>query len=108
LDCGTAVNPLGIRAQAESGVAWAISALSSEITLRRGRVEQSSFADFPILRISGMPSIETRIVPSEAAPTGIGEAVNPFALAAIVNALSAAVGRPLRSLPVHPGDLKKA
>ena len=108
VDCGFAVNPLGVRAQVEGGVAWALSAVSSKITLRGGRVEQSSFADFPILQMRRMPSIEVHIVPSEAPPTGMGEAVNPFALAAVVNALSAAAGRPLRSLPIDPKELQKA
>ncbi len=108
VDCGTAVNPLGVRAQVEGGIAWAISAISSEITLSRGRVEQSSFEDFPILKMRGMPRVETHLVPSEAPPTGMGEAVNPVALAAVVNALSAAAGRPLRSLPIDPKEIEKA
>ena len=108
VDCGTGVNPLGIRAQAESGVAWALSALGSEITLNRGRVAQSSFGDFPILRMERMPSVETHLIRSDEPPAGMGEAVNPVALAAVVNALSASVSRPLRRLPIGPSDLKKA
>jgi isoquinoline 1-oxidoreductase subunit beta len=104
-DCGIAVNPLGARAQMEGGVAWALSALSSEITLSRGRVEQSSFGDFPILRLRETPSIETHLVRSEEAPTGMGEVVNPACLAAAANALSAATGRRLRRLPVRSEDL---
>jgi CO/xanthine dehydrogenase Mo-binding subunit len=104
VDCGTAVNPLGVRAQTEGGVVWAISAVSSEITLLRGRVQQSSFRDFPLLRMDAAPSVETHVVPSEEPPTGMGEAVNPVCLAAVVNALSAAAGRRLRRLPLTAED----
>jgi isoquinoline 1-oxidoreductase beta subunit len=104
-DCGIVVNPLGARAQMEGGVVWALSALSSEITLSQGRVEQSSFADFPILRMRDTPEIETHLVESGDPPTGMGEALNPACLAAVVNALSAATGRRLRTLPVRAEDL---
>lgn len=107
VDCGIAVNPLGVRAQVESGVVWAISAVSSEITLSRGSVRQSSYRDFPVLQMGATPAIETYVLPSEAPPTGMGEAVNPVSLAAVVNALSAATGRRLHRLPVRPRDLKQ-
>ncbi len=108
VDCGVPVNPMGIRAQTEGSVAWALSGLSTEVTLRGGRVEQSSFNDFPILRFRDMPKIETYIVASEAAPSGMGEPPVPVALAAIVNALSSASGHRLRRVPVKPNDLKGA
>jgi isoquinoline 1-oxidoreductase subunit beta len=108
VDCGIAVNPLGIRAQVEGAVAWALSGLSTEITLKGGRVEQSTYRDFPILRFRDMPRIETHIAPSDAAPSGMGEPPVPVATAAVINALSAAVGRRLRRLPVAPEDLKGA
>ncbi len=108
VDCGIAVNPIGIRAQVEGSVAWALSGLSTEITLKGGRVEQSNFEEFPILRFRDMPKIETHIVPSDAAPTGMGEPPVPVTTAAVVNALSAATGRRLRRIPVHPDDLKGA
>jgi len=108
VDCGIAVNPMGIRAQTEGSVAWALSGLGTEITLKNGRVEQSSYSDFPILRFRDMPKVETHIVASEAAPSGMGEPPVPIALAAIVNALSAASGRRLRRVPVKPEDLKGA
>ena len=69
VDCGVAVNPMGIRAQTEGSVAWALSGLSTEVTLKGGRVEQSSFKEFPILRFRDMPKVETYIVASEAAPS---------------------------------------
>jgi isoquinoline 1-oxidoreductase beta subunit len=73
VDPGVAVNPLGIRAQVEGAAAWALSALSTEITLKAGRVEQATYRDFPILRFRDMPRVETAIVESDAAPTGMGE-----------------------------------
>jgi isoquinoline 1-oxidoreductase beta subunit len=108
IDCGVAVNPLGIRAQVEGSVAWAVAALSSEITLEKGRVVQASFRDFPILRLGDMPKVETHIVPSDADPTGSGEPPVPITAAAVANALSAASGRRVRRLPVRADDLKGA
>ena len=108
MDCGVAINPLGIRAQVEGSVAWAVSALSSEITLERGRVVQANYHDFPILRFGDMPKVETHIVPSDASPTGTGEPPVPITAAAVANALSAATGRRVRRLPVRADDLKGA
>ena len=108
MDCGVAVNPLGIRAQVEGSVAWAVSALSTEITLDRGHVVQSNYRDFPVLRLADMPKVETYIVPSDAAPTGAGEPPVPVTAAAVANALSAATGRRVRRLPIRAEDLKGA
>ncbi len=108
VDCGVAINPLGVRAQVEGSVAWALSALSAEITLDRGRVVQSTYREFPILRFRDMPRIETHIVPSDAAPTGMGEPPVPITTAAVANALAAASGRRVRRLPVRADDLKGA
>jgi isoquinoline 1-oxidoreductase beta subunit len=108
VDCGIAINPIGIRAQVEGSAAWALSGLSSEITLKGGRVEQSTYRDFPILRFRDMPRIETHVIASDALPTGMGEPPVPVTTAAVVNALSAAVGRRLRRIPVRPDDLRGA
>jgi isoquinoline 1-oxidoreductase subunit beta len=108
MDCGVAVNPLGIRAQVEGSVAWAVSALGTEITLDRGRVVQANYRDFPILRLADMPKVETYIVPSDAAPTGAGEPPVPVTTAAIANALAAATGRRVRRLPIRAEDVKGA
>ena len=105
VDCGLAINPLGIRAQVEGAVAWALSALATRITLKDGRVEQATYRDFPILRFRDMPGVETHVVPSDAPPTGMGEPPVPVALAAVMNALSAAAGKRLRRVPVDPDDL---
>ena len=108
VDPGVAVNPLGIRAQVEGSVAWALSAMATEITLKNGRVEQGTYRDFPILRFRNMPRVETHIVDSDAPPTGMGEPPVPVAVAAVANALSAASGRRVRRLPVRAADLKGA
>jgi isoquinoline 1-oxidoreductase beta subunit len=104
VDPGVAVNPLGIRAQVEGAAAWALSALSTEITLERGRVVQGTYRDFPILRFRDMPRVETAIVDSDAPPTGMGEPPVPIVVAAAVNAISAASGRRIRRLPVRAAD----
>ena len=108
MDVGVAVNPLGIRAQVEGSVAWALSALSSEVTLDRGRVVQANYKDFPILRVRDMPKVETYIVQSDAAPTGAGEPPVPITTAAVANAISAATGKRVRRLPIRAEDLKGA
>jgi len=69
---------------------------------------QSNYRDFPILRFRDMPRIETHIVPSDAAPTGMGEPPVPITTAAVANALFAASGRRVRRLPVRADDLKGA
>ena len=94
IDCGVVINPLGIEQQVEGAVIWALSNMKSEITVRGGRVEQSSYLDFPVARMSETPVIETHIVPSHGdQPFGVGEPPVPPAVPAIVNALFAATGR---------------
>jgi hypothetical protein len=66
----------------EGAAAWALSALSTEITLERGRVVQGTYRDFPILRFRDMPRVETAIVDSDAPPTGMGEPPVPIVVAA--------------------------
>jgi isoquinoline 1-oxidoreductase beta subunit len=104
VDCGFAVNPKTIEAQLESAVAYGLSAaLHGAITLRDGRVEQSHFGDYPILRIDEMPRVEVYLVPSAAAPSGIGEPGLPPIAPAVTNAIFAATGQRVRSLPISLG-----
>jgi isoquinoline 1-oxidoreductase beta subunit len=101
IDCGIAVNPTGVEAQMESGIAYGMTAaLKGKITIDRGRVVQSNFDDYPLLTIGEMPVIETHIVPSTDPPTGTGEPGLPAVAPAIANAVFAATGRRLRSLPL--------
>jgi isoquinoline 1-oxidoreductase beta subunit len=102
VDCGLPVNPDGIRAQMESAIAYGLSAaLHGAITLKDGRVEQSNFHDYPVLRLSEMPAVEVHIVPSTDRPTGVGEPGTPPIAPAVANAVFAATGKRLRALPLR-------
>ncbi len=106
VDCGTAINPDNIRSQVEGSVGFALSAaLSGEITLKGGRVEQGNFDGYPVLRIGDMPKVEVHIVPSNAAPTGIGEPGVPPVAPAVANAIAAATGKFLHRMPFATGEL---
>lgn len=109
VDCGLVVNPLGVEQQIEGGVIWGISsALKGDITFRRGRAEQTSYADFGVARMADAPaSIETHIVPSgdRTQPYGMGEPPVPPIIPAITNAIFAATGKSVRRLPVRAADL---
>jgi isoquinoline 1-oxidoreductase beta subunit len=103
IDCGIAVNPATIEAQMESGIAFGLgAALESAITLRDGRVQQSNFDDYRVLRLPDMPKVEVHIVPSTAPPGGVGEPGTPPIAPAVANALAALTGRRLRELPLRP------
>jgi len=100
IDCGTAVNPLTIEAQVQSGMVFGLSAaLYGDITLKDGRVEQGNFGDYPMLRLSEMPEIAVHIVPSTADPSGVGEPGTPPIAPAVANAVAALTGKRLRKLP---------
>lgn len=104
VDCGRVVNPDGVRAQAEgAAMDAAATVLHWQVTLEDGRVEQSNFHDLPPLRIGEAPEVAVRVVESDRPPSGMGEPPYPSAVAAIVNAVSAATGRRVRSLPVARG-----
>jgi isoquinoline 1-oxidoreductase beta subunit len=107
VDCGIAINPDIVRAQVEGAIGYALSAvLQGAITLTEGKVDQSNFHDYPPVRIGDMPRIEVHIVPSAAAPTGIGEPGVPPLAPAVANALAAATGKRVRKLPVSVDMLK--
>jgi isoquinoline 1-oxidoreductase beta subunit len=100
VDCGIAVNPDVVRAQMEGSIGFGLgSALWSEITVVDGRVQESNFHDFRILRIDEMPRVEVHIVPSAAPPTGVGEPGVPPIAPAVANAWLALTGQPVRRLP---------
>ncbi|HEU5171198.1 MAG TPA: xanthine dehydrogenase family protein molybdopterin-binding subunit [Gemmatimonadales bacterium] len=102
-DCGLVLHPDIVRAQMESGVVYALSAaLSGAITIERGRVKQSNFHDYPVVRMSAMPRVETYIVPSQESPHGVGEPAVPPLAPAVANAVFAATGKPVRRLPITP------
>jgi isoquinoline 1-oxidoreductase beta subunit len=100
VDCGTAINPDVVRAQMEGGIGYGLAAaLWSEVTLVQGRVQQRNFDDYRPLRIDDMPAVEVHIVPSGAAPTGVGEPGLPPIAPAVANALFHLNGQRVRRLP---------
>jgi isoquinoline 1-oxidoreductase beta subunit len=108
VDCGQAVNPDGIAAQIESGIVFGLSAgLWQQITLDKGRVAQSNFSDFRVMRINEMPEIEVHILPSTDKPGGIGETGTACSTPALTNAVFAATAKRVRSLPIGE-QLKRA
>jgi isoquinoline 1-oxidoreductase beta subunit len=100
VNCGTVVNPDVVRAQCESSTNFGLSAaLTGKITIAQGRVEQSNFFDYTVLRLADAPKIEVHIVPSTADPTGIGELCTPPIAPAIASAIFRLTGKRVRSLP---------
>ena len=101
VDCGQMVNPRIVESQVESGIVYGLSAaLWGNITLSSGRVRETNFHDYRVLRSNEMPELDVHLIPSAAAPGGIGEAGVPLVAPAICNALFAATGRRLRRLPI--------
>ncbi|MEO8636980.1 MAG: molybdopterin cofactor-binding domain-containing protein [Gemmatimonadales bacterium] len=106
VDCGVALNPLGITGQTESGITWGLSAtLFGKMDFQGGAPVQSSYRDFRVMTIDRMPTVETVILPSDAAPKGFGEHPVPTVAPAVANAVYAACGRRIRDLPITPEKL---
>jgi isoquinoline 1-oxidoreductase beta subunit len=102
LDCGFAINPALVRAQVESSLVFGLSAtLDGEITIRKGQVQQGNFDDYPVLRMDECPPIAVHVLDSAKPPGGVGEIAVPLVAPALCNALFAATGRRLRSLPLR-------
>ena len=102
IDCGPVVNPDTIEAQMQSGIVYGLSAaLKGEITLTDGRVDQSNFHDYAVLRLAEMPRVEVHIVPSQDPMGGAGEPGVPPIAPAVANAVFAVTGKRLRSLPLR-------
>ena len=102
LDCGIAINPSSIEAQVQGGLIFGLSAaLYSGITVKKGAIEQSNFHDYRSLRINEAPLIEVHCVPSTQPPGGLGEVATAIAAPALGNAIFAACGVRLRTLPVE-------
>jgi len=107
IDCGTAVNPLGVQAQMEGAINFGLAqTLKSAITVNRGRIDQSNFHDYQVLRMSDAPGqIDVHIVPSTDPPGGCGEPGVPPVAPAVANAIFAATGKRIRHLPIRSADL---
>jgi isoquinoline 1-oxidoreductase beta subunit len=109
IDAGFAVNPESVKAQMEGGAVYALTAaLYGQITVDRGRVQQSNFHDYPMLRINEMPKVEVHILDSGEAPGGLGEPGVPSVAPAVCNAIYAATGKRIRRLPIDRDQLKRA
>jgi isoquinoline 1-oxidoreductase subunit beta len=108
VDCGTVVNPDTVRAQIESAAVFGITAaLYGEVTLKDGRVEQSNFDNYQILRMNEAPAVEVHIVENSEPPGGLGEAGTSLIVPAVANAIFAATGKRLRKMPVDTTALKQ-
>lgn len=105
IDCGPVVNPLTVAAQMESGVAFGLgAALHSKLTFKGGRVQESNYHDYQVLRLHEMPKVEVHIVPSTEKMGGVGEPGTPPIAPAVANAVFALTGQRLRELPLRLAD----
>ncbi len=101
IDCGLAVNPESLTAQMESSIAFGLgAALQGEISFKDGMVQQSNFHDYRVLRMADMPKVEVHIVPSTEKMGGVGEPAVPPIAPAVANAIFAATGKRIRTLPI--------
>jgi isoquinoline 1-oxidoreductase subunit beta len=108
IDCGTVVNPDTVQAQIQSGIIFgATAALYGEITLKNGRVEQTNFDSYQMIRMNEAPAIEVHVVKSSEPPGGMGETGTSAIVPAIANAIYAATGKRLRKMPADSSLLKQ-
>jgi isoquinoline 1-oxidoreductase beta subunit len=109
IDCGAYVNPNIIRAQMEGGIVYGLSqVLYGQITFRNGRVEQSNFHDYKVVRMPEAPAVEVHLVENDELPGGIGEPGVPPLAPAVCNAIFALTGKRIRKLPLDFDQLKSA
>lgn len=109
VDCGLALNPLGVAGQAESGIVWGLSyTLRGGMDFRKGRAVQRGYQDFRVLAMDEMPTLDIHLVPSQERPGGFGEHPVPMVAPAVANAVFAATGLRLRRLPLTPASLRAA
>jgi len=107
VDCGQVVNPDNVAAQIEGGIVFGLTAaLKAEATLKDGRIQQSNFHDYPILKMNEMPLVEVYIVESDQRPSGMGEMGVPPIAPAVANAVFAATGKRIRHIPIRAEDLR--
>ncbi len=102
IDCGVVVNPDTVVAQTQSNIVYGLTAaLFGQIDIDRGRVVQSNFNDYRMLRLAEMPEVEVHLVRTDAPPGGVGEAALPALAPAVCNAIFAATGKRIRRLPIQ-------
>ena len=108
-DCGHAVNPQQIQAQVEGSFAYGLSAaLFGECTVENGRIQETNFHAYPVLQMAQMPKVETIVMPSGGFWGGVGEPTIAVAAPAVLNAIFAATGQRIRTLPIKSQNLKRA
>ncbi|SED36003.1 xanthine dehydrogenase family protein molybdopterin-binding subunit [Bradyrhizobium erythrophlei] len=108
MDCGIVVNPNTVQAQLQSGIMYGVTAaLYGEITLKNGRVEQTNFDTYQILRMNEAPTVDVHLINSSEPPGGIGETGTSAIVPAIANAIFAATGKRLRKMPIDVNQLKQ-
>jgi isoquinoline 1-oxidoreductase beta subunit len=111
VDCGTAVNTDRVRAQMEGATIYGMSAACyGEITAKAGRIQQGNFDDYHVVRMSDAPrEIHVHLLQNlDAPPGGVGEPGTPVFAPALCNAIYAAIGKRIRSLPIASHDLSEA
>ena len=109
VDCGQMVNPKIVESQMESGIVFGLSAaLWGEVSIAGGKVQQTNFNNYRVLRNNELPELDVHLVESDEAPGGIGEAAVPLVAPALCNAIFAATGKRLRALPIGTQNLQKA
>jgi isoquinoline 1-oxidoreductase beta subunit len=109
IDCGHVVNPLTVEAQVEGAIVFGLTAaLYGEITINEGKVEQTNFDDYEMLRMADMPKVETVMVPSGGFWGGVGEPPTAIVAPALCNAIFAATGTRVRTLPLKNHDIGNA
>ena len=109
IDCGVAVQPRNIAAQIEGGIIYGLGhVLREEITIKAGRVQQSNFLDYQVMRMEDVPNVKVAVVSTDNMPTGVGEDGVPLTAACVGNAFAALTGTRLRELPMSPARVKAA
>jgi isoquinoline 1-oxidoreductase subunit beta len=107
VDCGTSINPGHVKGQIEGGIIFGLApVLLDAVTIENGRVQQSNFNDYRVIRMSETPKIEVFVVDSGDAPGGIGETGTALVAPAVANAIFAATGKRVRKIPIKPQDLR--
>jgi isoquinoline 1-oxidoreductase subunit beta len=106
LNCGRVIHPDMVKQQVEGSIAFGLTSLFNEITIDKGRVQQSNFHDYPLLQLKEMPDVEVYIVPSDAPPQGLGEMGVPPIVPAVLNAVFQATGKRIRHTPIRAEDLQ--